>query len=204
MTENPENQAIMMALSKNDGSAVMRIDDSGSIVFDIDIDGKTRTVTKSEIDKMVAKSIKPLERENAWFASVDQAEQRGLQGLPFRADRSAKANMNQINVDNIESYIDEPFTGYDSFGDEFLKSGEFKKIDVSSLPTDAGTPNDTSDDLVGDPGPELNQKILDYLKTPDGFKMARVEVAAWMTAKQMEKHGGGAAAFQAQAKKNVG
>lgn len=202
MTENPENQAIMMALSKNDGSAVMRIDDSGSIVFDIDIDGKTRTVTKSEIDKMVAKSVKPLERENAWFASVDQAEQRGAEGKPFRPARAAKANLRQINIDNIKSYIDEPFTGYDSFATEFLASTEFSNPNTQSrLPATADGDLNKDGKITADEknlDMSIKENMIAFFRTPEGFEMGKVEIAAWMTAKQMEKHGGGASALQAQ------
>ena len=46
-----------------------------------------------------------------------------MSGLPWDKGyeaRLAKSNLNQINVDNIGSYMDEPFTGYESFADEFL------------------------------------------------------------------------------------
>ena len=157
MEKNSENMAIMAALSKNDGSAAMRIDDSGSVVFDIKIPpDKVRTVTKSEVDKMVASSMKPIEREKAWFESVDQAEKRGLQGLPFQPDRAAKANLNQINKDNIGSYMDDAFTGYDSFATEFLASTEFSNPNVQSK-----LPEKADIDVDGDGEISANEKDLD-------------------------------------------
>ena len=203
MEKNPENMAIMAALSKNDGSAAMRIDDSGSVVFDIKIPpDKVRTVTKSEVDKMVASSMKPIEREKAWFESVDQAEKRGLQGLPFQPDRAAKANLNQINKDNIGSYMDDAFTGYDSFATEFLASTEFSNPNVQSkLPEKADIDVDGDGEISAnekDLDMTLKENILAYFRTPEGYEMARVEIAAWMTAKQLEKHGSGASALQAE------
>lgn len=203
MEKNPENMAIMAALSKNDGSAAMRIDDSGSVVFDIKIPpNKIRTVTKSEVDKMVANSIKPLERQKAWFESVDQAEQRGFEGKPFQPERAAAANLNQINKDNIGSYMDDAFTGYDSFATEFLASTEFSNPNVQSkLPATAdGDLNNDGKITADEKNLDLTvrENILAYLRTPEGYEMARIEVAAWMTAKQLEKHGGGASALQAQ------
>lgn len=216
MEKNPENMAIMAALSKNDGSAAMRIDDSGSVVFDIKIppDNNVRTVTKSEVDKMVASSMKPIEREKAWFESVDQAEKRGLQGLPFQPDRAAKANLNQINKDNIGSYMDDAFTGYDSFATEFLASEEFSNPDVQSrLPEKADIDRNNDGKIEAyteivngeevvveekDIDMTVKENILEYFRTPEGYEMARVEIAAWMTAKQLEKHGSGASALQAE------
>jgi len=207
MTEDPENMVIMSALSNNDGSAVMRIDDSGSMVFDIKIppDNKVRTVTKSEIDKIVANGIKPLEREAAWFEGLDQIQQDGMSGLPWDKGyeaRLAKANLNQINVDNIGSYMDEPFTGYDSFATEFLASTEFSSPNVQSkLPVTADIDVDGDGEISAneqDLDMTLKENILEYFRTTEGYEMARTELAAWMTAKQKEKHSSGLGALQMQ------
>jgi len=216
MEKNPENMAIMAALSKNDGSAVMRVDDSGSVVFDIKIPSgnKVRTVTKSEVDKMVASSIKPLERQKAWFESVDQAEQRGFEGKPFRPERAAAANLNQINLDNIGSYMDDAFTGYNSFATEFLASTEFSNPNVKSKLPPKVDIDRNNDGKIGaytemvngkkvvveekDIDMTVRENILEYFRTPEGYDMARIEVAAWMTAKQLEIHSGGAGALQAE------
>ena len=209
MTGDLENMTIMEALSKNDGSAVMRIDDSGSMVFDIKIppDNKVRTVTKSEVDKIVAKGIKPVEREAAWFKSLDQVQQRGMSGLPWDKGYEmnlAKNNLNQINTDNIKSYMDAPFTGYDSFATEFLAPGNtgFSSPNVQDrLPATAdGDLNNDGEITADEKNLDLTvrENILAYLRTPEGYEMARVEIAAWMTAKQKEKHDSGASALQKQ------
>ena len=213
MTGDKENMAIMQALSKNDGSAVMRIDESGSVVFDIKIppDNKVRTVTKSEVDKIVTKGIKPVEREAAWFESLDQVQKHGMSGLPWDKGyeaRLAKSNLNQINVDNIESYMNDPFTGYDSFATEFLASEEFSNPNVQSrLPATAdGDLN--KDGVISEDEKDLDmtlkENILAYFRTPEGYEMARVELAAWMTAKQKEKHTAGETALAKQIEYNKG
>ena len=110
--------------------------------------------------------------------------------------------------------MDDAFTGYDSFATEFLASEEFSNPDVQSrLPEKADIDRNNDGKIEAyteivngeevvveekDIDMTVKENILEYFRTPEGYEMARVEIAAWMTAKQLEKHGSGASALQAE------
>ena len=120
---NEENREIIKALTKLDGkTAVSRFGEEGEMVFDVKLkNGKTRTITRREVDDMLAKGIKPLKQERDFMATIQTSMELGASGKPF--DRNSTQRNNEINItdDMIPALIREDFGGGGTFA-EHIKS----------------------------------------------------------------------------------
>tara|TARA_R100001591_G_scaffold106785_1_gene115358 strand:- start:208 stop:1317 length:1110 start_codon:yes stop_codon:yes gene_type:complete len=207
ITSNPENAHILGTLAKNDGSAKVRIDEAtGEMVFDITMkDGTTRTVTRREVDKMVAEGVVPDERREDFYNTQDAFQQTGANGLPFERDRAMSNNLEKITPDNIVSYIDDVQFGATSFAEDFKAgnhdfgnetdygAGELVVVDINSIPDSDGNPDSTTAEEIlnyfrGKVGDEATQKA--------GKEAGRKEIAAYLTAKNFQSWSGGNKAYR--------
>ena len=120
---NEENREIIKALTKLDGkTAVTRFGEEGEMVFDIKLkNGKTRTMTRREVDDMLAKGIKPLKQERDYMATIQTNMELGAAGKPFDKNRTRRNNEINISDDMIPALIREDFGGGGTFA-EHIKS----------------------------------------------------------------------------------
>ena len=120
---NEENREIIKALTKLDGkTAVTRFGEEGEMVFDIKLkNGKTRTMTRREVDDMLAKGIKPLKQERDYMATMQTNMELGASGKPFDKNRTRRNNEINITDDMIPALIREDFGGGGTFA-EHVKS----------------------------------------------------------------------------------
>ena len=206
ITANEDNAHILGTLAKNDGSAKVRIDETtGEMVFDITMkDGTTRTVTRREVDKMVAEGVVPDERREDFYNTQDAFQQTGANGLPFDQDRAMNNNLQKITPDNIVSYIDDVQFGATSFAEDFKAgnhdfggetdygAGELVAVDIDSIPDSDNQPGITADEILayfrGEVGDEATQKA--------GKEAGRKEIAAYLTAKNFQSWSGGNKAYR--------
>jgi hypothetical protein len=124
MKNDPEGLEIMTALTTLDGeSAKARFDDNGQMVFDISMnDGSTRTVTRGEIDKMVAKGVKPVAQEMAFMEKLNASRNDGAAGTPWKGDANTKRlNALKLTNDSLPALMSEDMGGGGSFS-EHIKS----------------------------------------------------------------------------------
>ena len=124
MKNDPEGQWIMAALTTLDGeSAKARFDDNGQMVFDISMnDGSTRTVTRGEIDKMVAKGVKPIAQELAFMENLNTSRKDGEAGKSWEGDDYWRRK-DELNLtdEELPALMTEDFGGGGSFS-EHIKS----------------------------------------------------------------------------------
>ncbi len=120
---NEENREIIKALTKLDGkTAISRFGEEGEMVFDIKLkNGKTRTMTRREVDDMLAKGVKPLKQERDYMATIQTNMELGAAGKPFNRNSTRRNNEINITDDMIPALIREDFGGGGTFA-EHIKS----------------------------------------------------------------------------------
>jgi hypothetical protein len=121
--KNAENREIIKALTKLDGeTATVRFGDQGEMVFDIKLkNGKTRTMTRREVDDMLAKGVKPLKQEKDFMVTIQASMELGASGKPFNKNSTQRNNEINITDDMIPALIREDFGGGGTFA-EHIKS----------------------------------------------------------------------------------
>tara|TARA_R110000765_G_scaffold93749_3_gene176690 strand:- start:5758 stop:6912 length:1155 start_codon:yes stop_codon:yes gene_type:complete len=183
INNNPENKQILGALAAQDGTARMRMTDKMEMVFDVDIldeNGNvthTKTVKRSDVDKLVSRGMIPYERENDWFDGLLAIEESGLSNKSFHDDIQLKRNMSQIKPENVESMMYDKWTGTTTFAEDFLEHPELNSgyVQLADLDGD-GT---LSEYELGQNAPEQMLKAM-----AGDADVARDILAEWMTMKQ--------------------
>ena len=192
MSKNPENQKILEALASNDGRAKMRMGEDNEMVFDIVIGDKTRTVTRREVDDMVAKGVKPVERQLMFMQDLESWDEKGRKGTRFSLDNQIKRNLTSIKDDEIESLMYEDLTGSGTFVDHMQSHPEFKAAYadggfMSSI--DKNKDGElTSAEMEGFSTADMELIIDEMQKDP---KASKAYLAEWMALQQQAAYKGG-------------
>jgi hypothetical protein len=192
MSKNPENQKILEALASNDGRAKMRMGENNEMVFDIVIDGKTKTVTRREVDDMVAKGVKPVERQLMFMQDLESWDEKGRKGARFSLDNQIKRNLTSIKDDEIEALMYEDLTGSGTFVDHMQSHPEFKAAYadggfMSSI--DKNKDGElTSEEMEGFSAADMELIIDEMQKDP---KASKAYLAEWMALQQQAAYEGG-------------
>lgn len=122
---------ILNTLSRNDGSAKVRISDNGEMVFDIPGEnGKINSVTRREVDSMIAKGTKPLDLELKFLESNDGFMKKGLNGEIFDYENLLRRNRLSIDDDQLNGLMNEQFGGGDSFREHIKSHEDFKQVPI--------------------------------------------------------------------------
>ena len=121
--ESVENRDIMRALSSLDGkTAVTRFGENGEMVFDIQVGNppKTRTMTRRQVDEMVAKGVKPYKLQVEHLKGLEQASLNGAAGKPFNFETQRDLYEMTITDESIPSLMTADLGGGGSFSQHIL------------------------------------------------------------------------------------
>jgi hypothetical protein len=121
--ESIENRQIMRALSSLDGkTAVTRFGENGEMVFDIQVGNppKTRTMTRRQVDEMVAKGVKPYKLQVEHLKGLEQASLDGAAGKPFNFETQRDLYEMTITDESIPSLMTADLGGGGSFSQHIL------------------------------------------------------------------------------------
>ena len=121
--KDPRAKAIINALTKLDGkSAVTRSGKNGEVVFDIKTeDGDYGTVTRREIDDMIAKGTKPLKLKQDMGKRLIKLKKDAEEGKSeWDSDMSYQNVVDSIDEDNVSHYFNENILGKTTFREDFI------------------------------------------------------------------------------------
>lgn len=190
MDRRPEDKALLEALAKNDGRAKMRMGPNGEMMFDVQMpSGETRTVSRREVDKLVAKGTSPKELELAILEKNAALVKSGQNGDLFDENNSTRINRLSIQNDQIPALFNENIGGEGTFRDHIKDHPDFKdKIPVFMGEMMMEGPffdEDINGDGVidlNDLTPEEMDMVLDEMENnPD---VAKDYISEWMTKTQ--------------------
>jgi len=204
---NAENREIIKALTTLDGkSAVSRFGEGGEMVFDIKLkNGKTRTMTRREVDDMLAKGVKPVKQELDFMNGILKYQEDGATGKMFNKGDATKRNAFNITDEMIPALMTEDFGGGGTFTDHIKKHPEM----IAQFA-----------DVLGDNNNEITEKeAADMKALIDGdmqviidamsqdTDMARGYLAEWQAAQQetayLEGNAGYVATQEARRRKSL-
>lgn len=190
--KDPRAKAIINALTKLDGkSAVTRFGKNGEVVFDIKTeDGDYGTVTRREIDDMIAKATKPLKLKEDMGKRLIKLRKDAEEGKSeWDEDMSYQNVVDSIDEDNVSHYFNENILGKTTFREDFMNEKNpvwNKPIPIMSIDTDELSAKDTNKDGVIDKDewelvvndPETKKLIMDEMeRQPD---IAKHYIADWV------------------------
>jgi len=177
----PEDKYILGVLAKNDGTAKMRMGERGEMVFDIPTEeGGIRTVTRREIDEMVARGTNPLDLELKVMDGNAAFTKAGLNGDMFNLEEQIRRNRLSIDNDKLPALMNQSFGGA-SFRDHIKSHPDFKAayVDGGFMSSIDPTPDGelTSADMAGFSKSDMELVIDEMEKNPE---TAKDYVADWM------------------------
>ena len=116
---DPDSLHIVNALTKLDGTnARVKFGEQGEMVFDITMqDGRTRTVTRREIDDMISKGVKPVKLELDFMNNLLDHQKDGFAGNLFDFDINRRSNLLNMSDEEIPALMREDFGGGGSFAE---------------------------------------------------------------------------------------
>tara|TARA_R110002096_G_scaffold413059_2_gene613723 strand:+ start:7038 stop:8201 length:1164 start_codon:yes stop_codon:yes gene_type:complete len=176
---DPRSLAIMNALTTLDGKGASARFEDGEMVFDIKIgDDDYGTVTRREIDDMIAKGVKPVKQEVEFMNGLLSYEESGANGGIFNEDIVRRKNELNIKDEEIPALMREDFGGGGSFVDHIKSHKDWKgKVPVGTKDTNEDGVIDLND-LTDD---EMNLIIDEMENTP---AIAKRYLAEWKTAQE--------------------
>jgi len=168
---------ILNTLSRNDGSARVRISDNGEMVFDIPgKNGKITSVTRREVDSMIAKGTKPLDLELKFLETNEGFVNKGLNGELFDYENLLRRNRLSIDDDQLNGLMNEQFGGGESFREHIKSHEDFKQVPIWYEGGDRDG-NGTVD--MYDLTPEEMDMVVDQMQREPS--VAKDYVSEWMT-----------------------
>lgn len=168
---------ILNTLSRNDGSARVRISDNGEMVFDMPgKDGEIVSVTRREVDDMIAKGTKPLDLELKFLEANEGFMKKGLNGELFDYENLLRRNRLSIDDDQLNGLMNEQFGGGESFREHIKSHEDFKQVPIWYEGGDRDG-NGTVD--MYDLTPEEMDMVVDQMQREPN--VAKDYVSEWMT-----------------------
>ena len=170
-----EDKYALGVLSRNDGAARVRMGDKNEMVFDIPLqDGTIRTLTRREVDKMVAEGTNDYESELSFMENNDALTKSGLNGDLFNFGNQKRKNRISLDVRQLPNLMNGDYGG-GSFREHIKDHPDFK------VPVwyDGGDTNNDGVINMQDLSKEEMDLVIDEMeKTPE---IAKDYVSDWMT-----------------------
>tara|TARA_R110002074_G_scaffold348169_1_gene518550 strand:+ start:265 stop:1434 length:1170 start_codon:yes stop_codon:yes gene_type:complete len=147
---NEENREIIKALTMLDGkSAVSRFGEKGEMVFDIKLkNGKTRTMTRREVDDMLAKGVKPVKQELDFMNGILKYQEDGTTGKIFNKGDATKRNAFNITNEMIPALMTEDFGGGGTFAEHIKSHPDMKAAIVDKFADTDGVDGISAEERV--------------------------------------------------------
>lgn len=171
-----EDKYALGVLSRNDGAARVRMGDKGEMVFDIPLqDGTTRTLTRREVDKMVAEGTNDYESELSFMENNDALTKSGLNGDLFNFGTQKRRNRISLTPDKLPNLMNQEYAG-GSFREHIKDHPDFQGHILLDGHEDSN--NDGVINLHDLSIEEMDLLIDEMEKTPE---IAKDYVSDWMT-----------------------
>ena len=217
--ESKENREIMRALSSLDGkTAVTRFGENGEMVFDIQVGNppKTRTMTRRQVDEMVAKGVKPYKLQVEHLKGLEQAGLDGAAGKPFNFETQRDLYEMTITDESIPSLMTADLGGGGSFSQHiqshkdfvnaFVDGGFTDQIQTTQVPKLDGDGNPIEGQTVSPTDPNSDggatitaeeaknfskedmARIVKEMGAKGNEKIAKKYIADWRTTLHQREH----------------
>jgi len=171
-----EDKYALGVLSRNDGAARVRMGDKGEMVFDIPLEnGTIRTLTRREVDKMVAEGTAPIESELAFMENNDALTKSGLNGDLFNFGTQKRKNRISLDTRQLPNLMNQEYAG-GSFREHIKDHPDFQGHILLDGHEDSN--NDGVINLHDLSIEEMDLLIDEMEKTPE---TAKDYVSDWMT-----------------------
>jgi len=171
-----EDKYVLGVLSRNDGAARVRMGDRGEMVFDIPLqNGTIRTLTRREVDKMVAKGTNDYESELSFMENNDALTKAGLNGDLFNFGTQKRRNRISLTPDKLPNLMNQDYGG-GSFREHIKDHPDFQGHILLDGHEDSN--NDGVINLHDLSADEMDLLIDEMEKTPE---IAKDYVSDWMT-----------------------
>lgn len=163
-------------LSRNDGDARVRMGDKGEMVFDIPLEnGTTRTLTRREVDKMVAEGTNDYKSELDFMENNDALTKSGLNGDLFNFGTQKRKNRISLTPNKLPNLMNQEYAG-GSFREHIKDHPDFQGHILLDGHEDSN--NDGVINLYDLSADEMDLLIDEMEKTPE---IAKDYVSDWMT-----------------------
>lgn len=185
---NEENREIIKALTMLDGkSAVSRFGEKGEMVFDIKLkNGKTRTMTRREVDDMLAKGVKPVKQELDFMNGILKYQEDGTTGKMFNKGDATKRNVFNITDEMIPALMTEDFGGGGTFTEHIKSHPDMKAAIVDKFADTDGVDGISAEERVA-MEKKINEDIdsvIVEMQKKGNEDIARGYLAEWQAAQQ--------------------